>query len=30
VLIEAKRVLCPEEVLRRAWEATANAHPEHG
>lgn len=30
VLIEAERVLCPKEVLRRAWEATANAHPEHG
>lgn len=30
VLIETERVLCPEEVLGGAWEATANAHPEHG
>ncbi|WP_349970072.1 hypothetical protein [Pseudomonas caspiana] len=30
VLIEAERVLCGEEVLSRAWEATADAHPHQG
>ncbi len=30
VLVEAERVLSPEEVLRRAWDAAGDAHPEQG